>query len=200
MWGIINDAGWPIWTLIFTSVIGLAIILERFFSLRDNIIIPKDLMSNLETQLKNGVIKKEELEKIGEDSLAGLMMTAVIKNQGKSLEILNDTIVKTGDAISHRLEKNLHILAMISTVAPLLGLFGTIVGMVELFSSFTSTGHDVEMFARGISVALYNTAGGIVVAIPAMISHRYFRAKIDEQIQTMEEHADHVVDLINGRK
>ena len=200
MWGIINDAGWPIWPLIFTSVIGLAIILERFFSLRDNIIIPKDLMSNLETQLKNGVIKKEELEKIGEDSLAGLMMTAVIKNQGKSLEILNDTIVKTGDAISHRLEKNLHILAMISTVAPLLGLFGTIVGMVELFSSFTSTGHDVEMFARGISVALYNTAGGIVVAIPAMISHRYFRAKIDEQIQTMEEHAGHVVDLINGRK
>jgi biopolymer transport protein ExbB len=200
MWGIINDAGWPIWPLIFTSVIGLAIILERFFSLRDNIIIPKDLMSNLETQLKNGVIKKEELEKIGVDSLAGLMMTAVIKNQGKSLEILNDTIVKTGDAISHRLEKNLHILAMISTVAPLLGLFGTIVGMVELFSSFTSTGHDVEMFARGISVALYNTAGGIVVAIPAMISHRYFRAKIDEQIQTMEEHADHVVDLINGRK
>ena len=134
MWGIINDAGWPIWPLIFTSVIGLAIILERFFSLRDNIIIPKDLMSNLETQLKNGVIKKEELEKIGEDSLVGLMMTAVIKNQGKSLEILNDTIVKTGDAISHRLEKNLHILAMISTVAPLLGLFGTIVGMVELFS------------------------------------------------------------------
>ena len=200
MWGIINDAGWPIWPLIFTSVIGLAIILERFFYLRDNIIIPKDLMSNLETQLKNGVIKKEELEKIGEDSLAGLMMTAVIKNQGKSLEILNDTIVKTGDAISHRLEKNLHILAMISTVAPLLGLFGTIVGMVELFSSFTSTGHDVEMFARGISVALYNTAGGIVVAIPAMISHRYFRAKIDEQIQTMEEHADHVVDLINKRK
>ena len=200
MWGIINDAGWPIWPLIFTSVIGLAIILERFFSLRDNIIIPKDLMSNLETQLKNGVIKKEELEKISEDSLAGLMMTAVIKNQGKSLEILNDTIVKTGDAISHRLEKNLHILAMISTVAPLLGLFGTIVGMVELFSSFTSTGHDVEMFARGISVTLYNTAGGIVVAIPAMISHRYFRAKIDEQIQTMEEHADHVVDLINGRK
>ena len=200
MWGIINDAEWPIWPLIFTSVIGLAIILERFFSLRDNIIIPKDLMSNLETQLKNGVIKKEELEKIGEDSLAGLMMTAVIKNQGKSLEILNDTIVKTGDAISHRLEKNLHILAMISTVAPLLGLFGTIVGMVELFSSFTSTGHDVEMFARGISVALYNTAGGIVVAIPAMISHRYFRAKIDEQIQTMEENADHVVDLINGRK
>jgi biopolymer transport protein ExbB len=200
MWGIINDAGWPIWPLIFTSVIGLAIIIERFFSLRDNIIIPKDLMSNLETQLKNGVIKKEELEKISEDSLAGLMMTAVIKNQGKSLEILNDTIVKTGDAISHRLEKNLHILAMISTVAPLLGLFGTIVGMVELFSSFTSTGHDVEMFARGISVALYNTAGGIVVAIPAMISHRYFRAKIDEQIQTMEEHADHVVDLINGRK
>ena len=200
MLGIINDAGWPIWPLIFTSVIGLAIILERFFSLRDNIIIPKDLMSNLETQLKNGVIKKEELEKIGVDSLAGLMMTAVIKNKGKSLEILNDTIVKTGDAISHRLEKNLHILAMISTVAPLLGLFGTIVGMVELFSSFTSTGHDVEMFARGISVALYNTAGGIVVAIPAMISHRYFRAKIDEQIQTMEEHADHVVDLINGRK
>ena len=200
MWGIINDAGWPIWPLIFTSVIGFAIILERLFSLRDSIIVPSQLLPDLEVQIKVGVIKKEELERLSENSLAGLMMATVIKNQGKSLEVLNDAVIKIGDSISHKLEKNLHILAMISTVAPLLGLFGTIVGMVELFSSFTSTGHDVEMFARGISVALYNPAGGIVVAIPAMISHRFFRAKIDQQIQTMEEQATLLIDLINSER
>lgn len=197
MWEIIQDAGWPIWPLIFTSVVGFSIIIERLFSLRSSNIIPENLMSNLELQLKKGAIKKEELNKMESESLLGLMLAAVIKNQGKPLEVMNDAIIKAGDSISYQLEKYLHILAMISTVAPLLGLFGTIIGMVELFSSFTSDGHDVEMFARGISVALYNTAGGIVVAIPAMISHRFFRAKIDSQIHIMETNADRLIDLIN---
>ena len=138
MWEIIQDAGWPIWPLIFTSIVGFAIIVERLFSLRSSYIIPEDLMPNLELQLKKGVIKKEELNKMESESLLGLMLAAVIKNQGKPLEVMNDAIIKAGDSISYQLEKYLHILAMISTVAPLLGLFGTIIGMVELFSSFTS--------------------------------------------------------------
>lgn len=105
MWEIINDAGWPIWPLIFTSVIGFAIILERLFSLRDSIIVPSQLLPDLEVQIKVGVIKKEEIERLGKNSLAGLMMATVIKNQGKSLEVLNDAVIKIGDSISHKLEK-----------------------------------------------------------------------------------------------
>ena len=89
---------------------------------------------------------------------------------------------------------------MISTVAPLLGLFGTIIGMVELFGSFTSSGHDVAVFARGISVALYNTAGGIVVAVPAMIAYRFFRTKVNHQINVMEEHAALLIELTRDER
>jgi len=200
MWEIINDAGWPIWPLILTSVVCVAIILERSLALRASSINPKDLMFNLESQLKKGLIKKEELDQLSANSLSGYMMATVIRNQGKSLEVMENAIIKAGESISYKLEKYLHILAMISTVAPLLGLFGTIVGMVELFSSFTSTGHDVEVFARGISVALYNTAGGIVVAIPAMVSYRIFRAKIDEHVYVMQENTGRIADLINSER
>lgn len=201
MWGIINDAGWPIWPLILTSVLCVSVILERSLALRASSISPKDLMFNLESQLKKGLIIKEELDQLSANSLSGYMMASVIRNQGKSLEVMENTIIKAGESISYKLEKHLHILSLISTVAPLLGLFGTIVGMVELFSSFTSTGQDVKVFAKGISIALYNTAGGIVVAIPAMVSYRIFRAKIDEYVHVMEEHAGRIADLINsGRK
>jgi len=82
----------------------------------------------------------------------------------------------------------------------LLGLFGTIIGMVELFSSFTTSGNDVTVFARGISIALYNTAGGIVVAVPAMIAYRFFRTKIDSLIVEMEQQAIKLVEIINGKR
>ena len=195
MWEVIQDAGWPIWPLIFTSMVAFAVIVDRLVALRDSVVIPENLVSDLELQLQDGPLDKDALERLGKNSLSGLMLATAIENQSESPEILNDAIVKTGDSISHQLEKYLFILAMIATVAPLLGLFGTIVGMVELFSSFTSNGQDVEQFARGISVALYNTGGGIVVAIPAMIGYKSFRAKIDHQIHVMENNAQRIINF-----
>jgi len=197
MWEVIQDAGWPIWPLIFTSMVTFAIIIERSVALRDSIVIPENLLDNIELQIQDCPLDKQALASLSKSSLSGFMFATVIENYSESTEILNDAIVKTGDSISHQLEKYLYLLAMIATVAPLLGLFGTIVGMVELFSSFTSDGQDVEQFARGISVALYNTGGGIVVAIPAMIAHRVFRAKIDNQIHIMEKSAQRIITLCN---
>ena len=197
MWEVIQDAGWPIWPLIFTSMIAFAIIVERSVALRDSIVIPENLLDNIELQLQDGHLDKQALASLSGSSLSGFMFATVIENYSEPTEVLNDAIVKTGDSISHQLEKYLCLLAMIATVAPLLGLFGTIVGMVELFGSFTSQGQDVEQFARGISVALYNTGGGIVVAIPAMIAHRVFRAKIDNQIHIMEKNSQRIIKLCN---
>ena len=197
MWEVIQDAGWPIWPLIFTSMIAFAIIVERSVALRDSIVIPENLLDNIELQLQDGHLDEQALASLSKSSLSGLMFATVIENYSGTKEILNDAIEKTGDAISYQLEKYLYLLAMIATVAPLLGLFGTIVGMVELFGSFTSDGQDVEQFARGISVALYNTGGGIVVAIPAMIAHRIFRAKIDNQIHIMEKNSQRIIKLCN---
>ena len=200
MWDIIIAAGWPIWPLIATSVFGVAIILERLWSLRQSYVIPKNLLKDVKKLIGSEGAKKESVEALRANSPLGEIMAAAIENQNSSLEIIKDSIEEAGSLVSYKLERYLGALSTISTVAPLLGLFGTIIGMVELFSSFTSSGHDVAVFARGISIALYNTAGGIVVAVPAMIAFRYFRSKVDHLVNEMEQHALHLVEIMRGER
>ena len=200
MWEIIEAAGWPVWLLIVTSVYGLAIILERAWSLRSSSIAPKNLSKEVFSMIQQGTIKKQSLDEISLSSPLGEILATAIRNQSSSLEVLKDAIDEVGENVAFKLEKNINSLGTISTVAPLLGLFGTIVGMVELFSSFTSSGHDVAVFARGISVALYNTAGGIVVAVPAMIAYRYYRSKVDHLLNDMEQQALRLVEILRGER
>ena len=200
MWDIIIAAGWPIWPLIATSVFGVAIILERFWSLRESYVIPQNLMEDVKKLVGSGSIKRDTVEALRANSPLGEIMAVAIENQNSSLEIIKDSIEEAGSQVSYKLERYLGALSTISTVAPLLGLFGTIIGMVELFSSFTSSGHDVAVFARGISIALYNTAGGIVVAVPAMIAFRFFRSKVDHLVNEMEQQALHLVEIMRGER
>jgi biopolymer transport protein ExbB len=200
VWDIIIAAGWPIWPLIATSVFGVAIILERFWSLRESYVIPQNLMEDVKKLVGSGSIKRDAVEALRANSPLGEIMAVAIENQNSSLEIIKDSIEEVGSQVSYKLERYLGALSTISTVAPLLGLFGTIIGMVELFSSFTSSGHDVAVFARGISIALYNTAGGIVVAVPAMIAFRYFRSKVDHLVNEMEQQALHLVEIMRGER
>ena len=200
MWDIIIAAGWPIWPLIATSVFGVAIILERLWSLRESYVIPQNLMEDVKKLVGSGSIKRDVVEALRANSPLGEIMAVAIENQNSSLEIIKDSIEEAGSQVSYKLERYLGALSTISTVAPLLGLFGTIIGMVELFSSFTSSGHDVAVFARGISIALYNTAGGIVVAVPAMIAFRYFRSKVDHLVNEMEQQALHLVEIMRGER
>ena len=200
MWDIIIAAGWPIWPLIATSVFGVAIILERFWSLRESYVIPQNLMEDVKKLVGSGSIKRDAVEALRANSPLGEIMAVAIENQNSSLEIIKDSIEEAGSQVSYKLERYLGALSTISTVAPLLGLFGTIIGMVELFSSFTSSGHDVAIFARGISIALYNTAGGIVVAVPAMIAFRFFRSKVDHLVNEMEQQALHLVEIMRGER
>jgi biopolymer transport protein ExbB len=200
VWEIIEAAGWPVWLLIITSVYGLAIILERAWSLRSSSIAPKNLSKEVFAMIQQGTIKKQSLYEISLSSPLGEILETAIRNQGSSLEALKDAIDEAGENVAFKLEKNINALGTISTVAPLLGLFGTIVGMVELFSSFTSSGHDVAVFARGISVALYNTAGGIVVAVPAMIAYRFYRSRVDHLLNDMEQQALKLVEILRGER
>ena len=200
MWDIINAAGWPIWPLIFASVIALAIIIERIWSLRENVIAPNDLLSEVQKMITKDGVRKEALESLKNHSMLGEIFASALNNYNSSSEIIKEAIEETGRAVNHKLERYLSTLATIATVAPLLGLFGTIIGMVELFSSFTSGATDVAPFAKGISIALYNTAGGIAVAVPAMIAYRFFRSKIDNLIVEMEQQAIKLVEIIQGKR
>jgi|TARA_B110000238_G_scaffold160812_1_gene174623 biopolymer transport protein ExbB len=197
---IINAAGWPIWPLIFASIIAVAIIFERIWALRSNIIAPDNLLLEVQKMITKDGVKKEAIQSLQDHSMLGEIFASALNNYNSPSEIIKEAIEETGRAVNHRLEKYLSTLGTISTVAPLLGLFGTIIGMVELFSSFTSSGHDVAVFARGISIALYNTAGGIVVAVPAMIAYRFFRSKIDNLVVEMEQQAIKLVEIIHGKR
>ncbi|MEY3891242.1 MAG: hypothetical protein RL626_320 [Pseudomonadota bacterium] len=200
MWEIILAAGWPIWPLIFASIIALAIIGERFWSLRVEIVAPSDLLPEVQKLLNQGTIKKDVIAKIKEHSLLGEIFASALANSNTSAAHIKEAIEETGRAVNYKLEKYLSTLGTIAAVAPLLGLLGTVIGMVDLFSSFTSSGHDVAVFARGISVALYNTATGIIVAVPAMIFYRYFRSKAEDLIFDMEQQAIKLIESMGVRK
>ena len=200
MWEIIKAAGWPIWPLIIASVIALAIIGERFFALRRDIVAPSNLLPEVQKWLGQGGVTKETLNKLERHSPLGQIFASALSNAKNSREVTKEAIEETGRAVAHKLERYLPILGTIATVAPLLGLLGTVIGMVELFGSFTNSGHDVAQFARGISVALYNTATGIVVAVPAMIAYRYFRSKVDDLLVDMEQQAIKLVEVLHGQR
>ena len=196
MWEIIQAAGWPIWPLILTSIIGVAIILERFWSLRKSQIIPDGLIVEIKTMIKQNNLDNNKVNILKNSSPLGDLLAVAIAKRKDSVEVIKSALDERAGIIVHNLERYLGVLVTIATVAPLLGLFGTIIGMVELFSSFTSSGHDVAVFARGISIALYNTAGGIVVAVPAMIAYRFFRSKIDNYLNEMEHYAIQIVEIL----
>ena len=196
MWEIIQAAGWPIWPLILTSIIGVAIILERFWSLRKSQIIPDGLIVEIKTMIKQNSLDNNKVNILKNSSPLGDILAVAIAKRKDSVEEIKSALDERAGFIVHNLERYLGVLVTIATVAPLLGLFGTIIGMVELFSSFTSSGHDVAVFARGISIALYNTAGGIVVAVPAMIAYRFFRSKIDNYLNEMEHYAIQIVEIL----
>ena len=198
MWEIIQAAGWPIWPLILTSIIGVAIILERFWSLRKSQIIPEGLIVEIKTMIKQNNLDDNKVNILKNSSPFGDLLAVAIAKRKDSVEVIKSALDERAGIIVHNLERYLGVLVTIATVAPLLGLFGTIIGMVELFSSFTSSGHDVAVFARGISIALYNTAGGIVVAVPAMIAYRFFRSKIDNYLNEMEHYAIQIVEILKG--
>lgn len=202
MWEIIQGAGWPIWPLVFASVIATAIILERVWTLRANVISPQNLLAEVQNLVKQKGVNKQSIDQLRNHSYLGaIFATALEKNsEGCNATLIKEAVEETGRAVFHSLEKYLSTLGTIATVAPLLGLFGTIIGMVELFSSFTSSGADVTVFARGISIALYNTAAGIIVAVPAMIFYRFFKAKVESLIVGMEQQAIMLVELIQSKR
>jgi len=194
---IVDAAGWPIWLLLATSVLGLAVIIERFLSLRRNLVMPPSLSSQVTDLIRRDVATPEAIVKLGRNSPLGRVLAEAIANSGENNAYRVAAIEDVGKDVAHQLNRYLPALATIAIVAPLMGLFGTVVGMIEIFASYTPAGGDPSQLARGISIALYNTAFGIIIAIPAYIFHRYFRSKVDHYLHRMEREANALNRLIN---
>ncbi len=130
----------------------------------------------------------------------GRVLAAGLKNANATPDVMKEAIEETGRTVAHELERFLTTLGTIATVSPLLGLFGTVIGMIEIFGSESGSGNTPAVLAHGISVALYNTAYGLIVAIPSMIAYRHFRAKVDSLVIDMEQQAVKLVEMVHGAR
>lgn len=201
MLSIIDAAGWPIWFIIFTSVVALAIIGERFWSLRASVVAPRDVLPNTIREYQAKGVSQELVQRLLAGPLIGRIFAAALLNERGSREAIKDAVQDAGRAVALELEKFLNTLGTIATVSTLLGLFGTIVGMIEIFGSQSPTGGgNPAQLAHGISVALYNTLFGIGIAIPAVIFYRHFRNKVDIMVVEMESQAIKLVEIVHGER
>jgi biopolymer transport protein ExbB len=200
VFAIIQAAGWPIWPLIACSVIGLALIIERFVSLQAKKVAPPKLLDEAIAVSRMGLPTADVINQLEANSALGEVlasgMRAMSSNPRCSEEELRNAIEGSGRRVTAKLERYLPAIATIASAAPLLGLLGTVIGMIEIFGaqgggiSAGSVSGNPQQLAHGISVALYNTAFGLIVAIPALIFWRYFRARVDAYLLSMELAAD----------
>ena len=198
MLSIIQAAGWPIWPLILCSILALALIIERFSSLRELRVAPPKLLDEVISVTRSSLPAPDVVNKLADNSVLGRVLAsgvrAVINEPRITEENLRNALETAGRVAVHHLERYLNALGTIAAAAPLLGLLGTVIGMIEIFGSQGgATGGNPQQLAHGISVALYNTAFGLIVAIPALIFYRYFRGKVDEYILDIEQAAERLV-------
>jgi len=198
---IIEAAGWPIWLIVIASVIALAIIGERFWSLRMSVVAPRDVLPNTIREYQAKGVTQDLVNRLQRGPLVGRIFAAALVNERASREVIKDSVEDAGRAVTLELERFLNTLGTIATIATLLGLFGTIVGMIEIFGSQNPmSGGNPAQLAHGISVALYNTLFGIGVAIPSVIFYRHFRGKVDAMVIDMESQAIKLVEIIHGER
>jgi biopolymer transport protein ExbB len=197
LFSIIQAAGWPIWPLVACSILALALVIERFLSLKTAKIAPPKLLDEVLAVSQVTLPAPGVVNQLAQNSLLGEVLASGMRvlhtHPRCSDEDIRMAMESAGRSVAHKLEKYLSALATIASAAPLLGLLGTVIGMIDIFGSQTgssSTGGNPAQLAHGISVALYNTAFGLMVAIPSLIFWRYFRARVDEYLLALELAAD----------
>lgn len=202
MFAIIQAAGWPIWPLLLASIIAVALIIERSVSLRESKIVPRTLLDQVISVHARQGVTAEVVDKLAKDSPLGEVLAAGLRNEKSPRHVMKEAIEEAGRAVAHNLERFLTTLGTIATAAPLLGLFGTVVGMIEIFGSQSPAGGAANpaQLAHGISIALYNTAFGIAISIPSLIFYRHFKNKVDGFVVQMEQAASKLIDIVHGER
>jgi biopolymer transport protein ExbB len=175
----------------------LALIFERFLSLRRGLVMPRGLNEQVAEMLRNHQDTPESINRLERNSPLGRVLAEVMRHRHLPREELRNVVEDAGRAVAHDLGRYISAIGTIAVIAPLMGLFGTVVGMIEIFGSYTPGGGDPAQLARGISMALYNTGFGILIAIPAMIAHRYLRGRVDGYLSAMEQTASRLVRAVS---
>ena len=197
LFSIIQAAGWPIWPLILCSIAALTLIIERFVSLRSSAIVPPKLLDEVLQVTRSQLPGTDVVNKLAQNSVLGAVLASGLKALMSDPRIteasLRNALETAGRSAAHNLERFLNTIGTIATAAPLLGLLGTVIGMIEIFGSQSPANSNPQALAAGISIALYNTAFGLIVAIPALMFHRYFRGLVDSYLVQLEQASERLI-------
>ncbi|WMJ68622.1 MotA/TolQ/ExbB proton channel family protein [Stenotrophomonas sp. 24(2023)] len=200
MWELVKAGGWPMVPLLLLGVLALAIVLERFWSLRRNEVLPPGLGQEVRNWAARGKLDPAHLQSLRANSPLGALLAAALEARNRPRDQIRERIEDTGRHLVHRMERFLNALGTIASAGPLLGLLGTVVGMIQMFLGILDHGvGDVNQLAGGIGKALVCTATGMIVAIPALMFHRYFKGRIQGYVIEMEQEATALMDALDGR-
>ena len=200
MWELVKAGGWPMVPLLLLGVLALAIVLERFWSLRRNEVLPPGLGQEVRNWAARGKLDASHLESLRANSPLGSLLATALEARNRPREQIRERIEDSGRHLVHRMGRFLDALGTIASAGPLLGLLGTVVGMIQMFLGILDHGiGDVNQLAGGIGKALVCTATGMIVAIPALMFHRYFRSRIDGYVIEMEHEAGALLDTLDAR-
>ena len=189
------------WPILLCSLVAMGIIIERFWTLQTKKLLPPNLVSQVWEMYKKRQLGKGQITTLRDSSPLGTVLAAGLLNHKHGREVMKDSIEEAGRLAIHQMERFLNTLGTIASITPLLGLLGTVVGMIEVFAAIQSHGvGDPEILAGGISKALITTASGLSIAIPSLIFHRYFHGKVDELVLKMEEQAIKLVEVLHGER
>jgi biopolymer transport protein ExbB len=199
LFAIVQALGWSIWPLIIASVVALALVIERSIALRRARILPASLLQDVLALIGRRQITADVVVKLEASSPLGRVLAAALRNFNAPRDIAAQAVANAGSHVAHDLSRYLTLLGSIGAVAPLLGLLGTVVGMIEIFAS-QQGGSNPQQLAQGISLALYSTAFGIIVAVPAVLLNRHFRTRVEDYLVSMEDQAQRLLDTIYNER
>lgn len=198
---LVKAGGWPMIPLLLLTVVGLAIIVERFWTLRRKAVLPPGLGDEVRAWAARGRLDPAHIDSLRRTSPLGALLAAALDVRHRPREEIRERVEDVGRHLVHRMERFLNTLGTIAAAGPLLGLFGTVVGMIQMFLGILDHGvGDVNQLAGGIGKALVCTATGMIVAVPALMFHRYFRGRIAEYIVAMEHEAIGLMDTLDARQ
>ncbi len=196
---IVQSGGRLMVPILLCSILAAAISVERFWTLQRTRITPKNLLAQVWSSLKADDLDSQKLRDLRNNSPLGQVLAAGIANAKRSRDIMKEAMEEAAGQVSHDLERYLTSLGIIASISPLIGLLGTVVGMIKVFTALMLEGAgNANVLAGGISQALITTAAGLSVAIPALIFHRFFLRRVEELVVTMEQEAGKLVDILQG--
>ncbi|HAK52548.1 MAG TPA: biopolymer transporter ExbB [Gammaproteobacteria bacterium] len=201
MFEIVQAGGWLMIPIILCSVISAAICVERFWTLRANQIAPRNLLAQVWNWVKNNELDAKRLRELRSGSPLGQILAAGVTNHRRGRDVMKESIEEVASHVVHELERYLNTLGTVAAITPLLGLLGTVIGMIRVFTSIKLEGTgNAAVLAGGISEALITTAAGLTVAIPSLFFYRFFQRRIDELVVGMEQEALKLIEVMHSER